>query len=197
MPSDRSVHQLRKLSRFLSLLLRHRPARFPIHMDDQGYADLDEVMHFVRGLPNFRWATYSDIDAVLDLPGRQRFERVRQEDGPTLIRALYGHTAVRPTYEPAEPPPVLYHGTAPETVPAIRRDGLHPMERQYVHLSVDAETARRTGLRHAGDAVVLEIDAAAAHDAGIAFYHPVEEIFLCDHVPPDYIRHRSPKAADR
>lgn len=195
MTTDRSTHQLRKLSRFLSLLLRHRPARFPVHLDPQGYADLDEVMHFVRGLPNFRWATYSDINAVLELPGRQRFERIRQEDGPTLIRALYGHTAVRPTYEPAEPPPVLYHGTAPETLPAVEREGLQPMERRYVHLTVDPETARRTGLRHAGDAVVLEIDAAAAHADGIPFYHPVEEIYLCDHIPPPYIRRKGSKAS--
>ena len=191
MTSDRSPHQLRKLSKFLSLLLRHRPARFPIHLDPQGYATLDEVMHFLRGLPNFRWATYSDIDAVLAMPGRQRFERVRREDGSPVIRALYGHTAVRPTYEPAEPPPVLYHGTAPDAVPAIRRDGLLPMARQYVHLTVDPETARRTGLRHAADAVVLEIDAAAAHEAGIAFYHPVAEIFLCDRIPPEYVRSTS------
>ncbi len=188
MPPDRSTHQLRKLSRFMSLLLRHRPARFPIHMDAQGYADLDEVMHFVRALPNFRWATYADLDAVLELPGRQRFERVEQTDGPTLIRALYGHTAVRPTYEPAEPPSVLYHGTAPDSLPEIERDGLHPMERRYVHLTVDAETARRTGLRHAGDAVVLAVDAEAAHADGIVFYHPVAEIYLCDHVPSAYVR---------
>jgi putative RNA 2'-phosphotransferase len=188
MPPDRSTHQLRKLSRFMSLLLRHRPARFPIDLDAQGYADLDEVMHFVRALPNFRWATYRDVDAVLDLPGRQRFERVREADGPTRIRALYGHTAVRPTYAPAAPPAVLYHGTDPETLPAIERDGLRPMDRQYVHLTVDVETARRTGLRHAGDPVVLAVDAEAAHADGVVFYHPVAEIYLCDHGPSVYIR---------
>ena len=192
MTSDRSTHQLRKLSRFLSLLLRHRPARFPLQLDAQGYAALDEVMHFVRGLPNFRWATYTDIEAVLALPGRKRFEKVEQEDGPTLIRALYGHTAVRPTYEAVEPPPTLYHGTAPETMPAITRDGLRPMERQYVHLTVDPETARRTGLRHTSQPVILKVAAAEAHDAGIPFYHPVTEIYLCDHVPPAYVVTHNP-----
>ena len=194
MNAARRDHQLQTLARFLSMLLRHRPARFPIELDAQGYADLGQVMRILKALPNFRWASRRDIQAVLDLEGAERFELVATPDGDR-IRALYGHTAVRPTYEPAEPPSVLYHGTAPETLPAVEREGLQPMERRYVHLTVDPETARRTGLRHAGDAVVLEIDAAAAHADGIPFYHPVEEIYLCDHIPPPYIRRKGSKAS--
>ena len=34
--TSRREQQLRKLSRFLSMLLRHQPARFPVALDDQG-----------------------------------------------------------------------------------------------------------------------------------------------------------------
>jgi RNA:NAD 2'-phosphotransferase (TPT1/KptA family) len=68
--------RLRKLNRFLALLLRHRSARFPIAIDEDGYADLDVVMHILKGLPNFRWATRADIDTALDLSEHNRFEIV-------------------------------------------------------------------------------------------------------------------------
>lgn len=185
--SRRRELQLRRLSKFLSLLLRHRPARFPIELDAQGYADLDEVMHIVQGLPNFRWATYQDVKSLLDQPGRQRFEIVEDEDGTRRIRALYGHTALRPAYEPVEPPGVLYHGTSPGALDAIRRDGIQPMQRQYVHLTPDPETARSIALRHTPDPVILQINAARAHREGVLFYHPTEEIYLTETVGPRYI----------
>jgi putative RNA 2'-phosphotransferase len=186
----RREHQLRTLSRFLSLLLRHQPVRFPVKLDAQGYADLDEIMHILRALPNFRWATYSDVQAVLDLPGRARFELVdfdQAGSGGARIRALYGHTAIRPDYEPVEPPAVLYHGTAPENVGAIEREGIRPMERKYVHMTTHPATAHRIALRHTQDPVMLKIDAAAAHAAGQRFYHPTDEIYLSDTIPARYV----------
>ena len=196
MNADRAYEmRLRKLSRFLSLLLRHRPARFPIPLDDQGYADLHFVLRILNGLPNFRWASRADVEAVVALPGRRRFEIVADEGGDR-IRALYGHTAIRPTYAPVTPPDVLYHGTAPENLAAIGREGLRPMERQYVHLATTVETARAIArdiaLRHTDAPVILFVDAADAHATGIAFYHPVEEIYLADAVPPVYITRRMP-----
>jgi RNA:NAD 2'-phosphotransferase (TPT1/KptA family) len=68
--------RLSKLNRFLALLLLHRHARFPIPIDEDGYADLATVMRILKGLPNFRWATRADIDAALDLPEHNRFEIV-------------------------------------------------------------------------------------------------------------------------
>ncbi len=75
--------RLRKLNRFLALLLRHRSARFPIPLDEDGYADIEVVMRILKGLPNFRWATRADLDAALDLSEHNRFEIVSNR-----IRAL-------------------------------------------------------------------------------------------------------------
>jgi putative RNA 2'-phosphotransferase len=184
--STRRAYRLRKLSKFLSLLLRHHSPRFPVKMDAEGFAALDDVMRIVQALPNFRWATRADVEAVLALPGRQRFEIVTRETG-VHIRALYGHTALRPAYEPVTPPDTLYHGTVPETLETIRREGLHPMERQYVHLAAEPETARRIALRHTPDPVILKIDARAAHAEGQAFYHPTDEIYLTAYLAPIFL----------
>jgi putative RNA 2'-phosphotransferase len=156
-------------------------------MDAQGFAELDEVMRVVQALPNFRWATRADINAVLELPGRQRFELVTAGTTPR-IRALYGHTALRPEYEPVTPPDVLYHGTAPEMLEHIKREGLQPMERQYVHLTPDRETARSIALRHTADPVILEVDARAAHAEGQSFYHPTLDIYLTELVAPAFLK---------
>ncbi len=180
-------YQLTKLSRFLSMLLRHQPARFPIRLDAQGFADLDEVLHIVHALPNFRWAGLRDIEAVLDLPGRARFEVVETETGTRRIRALYGHTALRPTYEPVDPPEKLYYGAVPEDVDGIRRQGLQPGERQYVHLTSNPDLAREDALRYASEPVVLTIDAAAASAAGMRFYHPADAVYLCEAVLPQFV----------
>lgn len=184
MPENETLtFQQRKLSKFLSLLLRHRPARFPIQLDEAGYADLGEILHILKGLPNFRWAGRADVETVVNAPGRQRFEIQGQR-----IRALYGHTAFRPEYAPVAPPPVLYHGTAPENLAAICTEGLRAMARQYVHLAETPELAREIALRHTTEPVLLRVAAGAAYAAGIAFYHPTEGIYLCETVPPAYIQ---------
>jgi len=187
MTDRRQQARLRRLSKFLSLLLRHRPVKFPIQLDAAGYADLREIMRILKGLPNFRWATRADINAVLDTPGRQRYEIVADADGHERIRALYGHTAIRPTYQAVTPPGVLYHGTAPANLEAIQRTGLKPLARQYVHLATDTETARSIALRHTHEPVILHINAAAAHTAGHSFYHPTANIYLTEKLAPDYI----------
>ena len=90
-------------------------------------------------------------------------------------------------YEPCVPPPLLYHGTSPGALEAIRREGLQPMERQYVHLSPDTETAIRVGDRHDDRPVVLTVRAADAHAAGIAFYRAEETVYLAKCIPVEFL----------
>ena len=116
-------------------------------------------------------------------PGKKRFE---MRDG--RIRALYGHSINRKIAKEATlPPPRLYHGTAPKTAAIIRREGLRPVHRQYVHLSADAETAYQVGRRKAPNPVILGVDAAAARAHGVKLYHGNDTIWLADHVPPAFI----------
>jgi len=61
------------------------------------------------------------------------------------------------------------------------------MRRQYVHLSVDHETAIAVGRRTAPVPVILRVDAAAAARAGIAFYAGNDKVWLADRVPARFI----------
>jgi putative RNA 2'-phosphotransferase len=69
----------------------------------------------------------------------------------------------------------------------IRRDGIRPMRRQYVHLTTNPDLAARVGGRH-GRATILEIEALRASETGLAFYRANESFWLADFIPPEFIR---------
>lgn len=180
------TRRLTKLSKFLALILRHQPERFALPVDEHGWASLSEVLEILNGLPNFRWATRGDVMVVVEEgagDGKRRFE----VEG-NRIRARYGHSLERTiVYDPVKPPATLYHGTSRDALPAIRREGLRSMERQYVHLSPDPETAVRVGARHAGQPAVLAVRAGEAHAAGIEFFEASRAVYLARHVPPQFV----------
>ncbi len=61
------------------------------------------------------------------------------------------------------------------------------MQRQYVHLSTDQDTARSVGQRRAETPVILVVRAREAYAAGVQFYLGNEDIWLSDPVPPEFI----------
>ncbi len=173
----------RRLSKFTARVLRHEPWLYELELDDEGWVPLPEFLSAVRGRKVWRQVGESDLHHMVRVSDKKRYEI---SDG--RIRAFYGHSVARRlSKETAEPPPVLYHGTAPEVVDAIRADGLRPMGRQFVHLSSDAETARQVGRRKARSPVILEVQALPAHLAGVRFYLGNNMVWLADHVPPRFI----------
>ena len=111
-------------------------------------------------------------------------QRFAFDAGGTRIRAQQGHSVeVDLQLLPSVPPAVLYHGTAPVALPAIRHEGLQKMERHHVHLSPDADTARRVGARR-GQPIILTVDAATMPAAGVAFHESGNGVWLVEQVPP-------------
>jgi len=180
---------LTKLSRFLSLMLRHRADDFGLTLDSEGFTDIDAVWaqvekRFGKGF------TQADLDTLLteNEAGKQRFEQRGEQ-----IRALYGHSKVTEIeYEPAEPPEFLYHGTVDKALSAIRKQGLTGQKRQYVHLSTNTERATDVAGRR-GEPILLRIKAKIAHDAGIVFYHPEPKHYLVKTLAPEYIEFPEPE----
>ena len=164
------------MSKRLALALRHQPDRFGLDLDAAGWAPVADV---ARGLG----VSVADIEAAVALPGKKRYEI-----DAGRIRARYGHSIAGEVERPvAEPPPVLFHGTSAAVLPAILREGLRPMRRQYVHLSADRETAVIVGSRRRGEVVVLRVDAAAARAAGVVFRTADDGVWLAGPVPPAYL----------
>jgi uncharacterized protein (TIGR02452 family) len=171
-----------RISKFLSLVLRHDPARIGITLDEAGWTDVDVLLAACarHGVAISR----AQLDEIVATSDKQRY--ALSTDG-TRIRANQGHSvAVELGLAPVPPPETLYHGTVESALPGIREHGLVRRARHHVHLSADHETATRVGGRR-GRPVVLSIRAGAMADAGHVFYRSANGVWLTDHVPPEFI----------
>jgi len=171
------------ISKLMSLMLRHEPAKFGLILDAEGFAPFEEVLAAVQTrLPETAAADLLSIVETLERD-KQRFTIV---DGD--IRANYGHSlADRIAHSTAIPPARLFHGTHAAAVDAILREGLRPMKRQYVHLTPNLDLASRVGAPR-GKPQILEVDATAAHAAGIQFHRANENFWLVNDLPARFLR---------
>lgn len=173
---------LRRTSKFLSLVLRHRPELIGLTLDAQGWAEVDDLLTRLaaHGHPLDR-ATLVEVVATND---KQRF-RLNPEQ--TRIRANQGHSiAVELGYEAKPPPAFLYHGTGQGAVASIWREGLRKQQRHHVHLSSDVATARQVGQRH-GPPYLFRVRAAEMARAGYPFFLSDNGVWLTEVVPVVYL----------
>ncbi|MEU4546272.1 RNA 2'-phosphotransferase [Nonomuraea dietziae] len=174
---DRTV----RISKYLARHLRHDPGAIGITLDAQGWVPIDDLLEAAasHGFP----ITREELSRVVSDNDKQRYA----VEGD-LIRASQGHSvAVDLGLEAVEPPEILYHGTAPRSLGAIKASGLLPMSRQYVHLSADRDTAVRVGARR-GVPVVLVVAAGEMHAGGHEFRVSANGVWLVAAVPPEFLR---------
>lgn len=173
------------LSKFLSLVLRHDPGRIGLTLDARGWVNVDTLLAGLTAEGKF--VTRAQLDSVVHANNKQRF---RISDDGRRIRASQGHSIeVNLGLSPSEPPVRLYHGTAIRSLDSIRKRGILPDCRQYVHLSPDTETAVAVGARH-GKPVVLTVRARDLHAAGHEFFLSENGVWLTDKVPPGFLEAR-------
>ncbi|MDC0715459.1 RNA 2'-phosphotransferase [Nannocystis bainbridge] len=171
-----------RLSKFLSLHLRHDPAGLGLELEAGGWVEVEALL--AACAHKRRPMSRAQLEEIVRTSDKQRFAF---DDTGTKIRANQGHTvAVDLQLVPAMPPPLLFHGTGEQTVAAILREGLLKMRRHHVHLSADAITAHKVGARH-GRPAVLRVDAAGMVAAGFVFFRAENGVWLVEHVPPDYL----------
>ena len=171
-----------KISKFLALILRHKPDAAGVTLDEAGWTEVDGLL---EGMARAGTAiSFEALSEVVEDNNKQRFEF---NADLTKIRARQGHSvSVELGYAPTEPPERLYHGTVPKALAAIRSGGLQKMSRHAVHLSPDLETAKRVGQRR-GQPILLEVRARDLHAAGALFYRTENNVWLTDSVPAAFI----------
>ncbi len=177
--------QLKKrISKFLSLILRHQPEKIGLTLDENGWAEVDDILE--KSKVSF---TYEELVEVVKTNDKQRFAL---NDDRTKIRANQGHSlnTVDLDLQPEIPPAFLYHGTVAKFIPEIRLQGLKKMSRQHVHLSVDRDTAAKVGSRR-GKPVILSIRALDMHNNGHRFYKSENGVWLTDKVIPAFINFKA------
>ncbi|MDB4275021.1 RNA 2'-phosphotransferase [Akkermansiaceae bacterium] len=176
----------KKVSRILSLVLRHDPKSIGLTLDENGWVPLADL---VTGLQkDGKKIDQEIVERVVANSDQQRF--AISEDG-LLIRANQGHSVdVKLELEEKEPPTWLFHGTSLRALTVIEGQGIHKQERDYVHLSADQSTARKCAQRK-GKPVVIEVASKLMHKNGHVFYQADNGVWLTDHIPPDYMNKRA------
>jgi len=173
-----------KISKFLAYILRHHPAKYNLHLDTKGFANLDNVLKALNERFTEQHITIETLKDLINKSNKKRYEIVDD----SKIRALYGHSVDLKIQIPEieDPPDILYHGTTNQFWNIIKKEGLKKAGRQYVHLSEDITTAKKVGKRRTISPVLLKIKVIQALQGGVTFYKS-GDMFLADYIPPKYI----------
>ena len=172
---------LKSTSKYISLILRHKPEAIGISLDEHGWANVEEL---IAGVSRTQPLDMAMLERIVDEDEKQRYSF---NEDKTLIRANQGHSIpVDVELEEVEPPEILYHGTGEKYVDSIDEQGLIPKSRLYVHLSPDEDTAKKVGQRH-GKPVIYTVRSGEMYRNGISFYRSVNGVWLVKAVPVKYL----------
>lgn len=168
-------------SKYLALILRHKPQEAGITLDEHGWAYVPDL---IRGVSKTHKLNVKMLEEIVSTDSKNRYSF---NEDHSLIRANQGHSIkVDVELAQADPPAILYHGTAEKYLPSIKKEGLIPKSRLYVHLSTDQETARKVGARH-GKPMVLAVDSKAMQQDGYKFFLSQNGVWLTKAVPVEYL----------
>ena len=171
------------ISRYMSLILRHKPQVIGITLDEHGWASVDDLINGIaKNNPGF------NVEILKEIVETDNKQRYSFNSDMTLIRANQGHSIqVDVELEEKEPPEYLYHGTGEKYVSSIDKIGLIPKSRLYVHLSKDVDTAESVGRRH-GKEVVYQVNTGRMYRDGHKFYLSANGVWLTKEVPVEYLK---------
>ena len=172
---------LKETSKFISLILRHKPETIGITLDEHGWANVDEL---IAGIAKTHPIDMAILEQIVAEDEKQRYSF---NEDKTLIRANQGHSIpVDVELEEKQPPEILYHGTGEKYVSSINEQGLIPKSRLYVHLSKDEETAVKVSQRH-GKPVIYKVKSGEMYNDGYKFFRSVNGVWLTKSVPVKYL----------
>ena len=191
-------------SKFISLILRHKPEAIGITLDEHGWADVRELIDGINQSEGHKL----DMEILEEIVRTDEKQRYSFNEDHTLIRANQGAVVQWTTLrsrstdragrrdhsipvdvelEEKTPPDILWHGTGEKYVASIDAQGLIPKSRLYVHLSSDRETAKKVGSRH-GRPVIYQIDCRQMASDGYRFFESANHVWLTKEVPAKYLK---------
>lgn len=169
-------------SKFLSLVLRHKPEIIGIHLDSAGWVSIPEL---IAGMNAYgKGITNLELTKLVIKETRYTIDNFTNK-----IRANHGHSipGINLGLEDKVPPFVLYHGTCERSAKDIYEDGeIKPMKRNDVHISSNYWKAYEVGSRH-GQPVVYGVLAGKMWQDGFVFYHSDDDVWLTNSIPTKYL----------
>lgn len=172
-----------KISKYLSKHLRHQPERIGLELLPGGWVKVQQLLAATS--QNGFDISLSELTQVVASNDKQRFSF---DDSGDLIRANQGHsTDVDLQLTVRTPPAILYHGTHTQAVTEILKTGLQKMSRHHVHLTTNLSVAHDVGGRR-GKSIIIGVNAVLMESNGHNFYCTANDVWLVDHVPPEYLK---------
>lgn len=173
-----------KLSRFISLILRHQPQSAGIELEYNGaWADTKKLIDGINRTGKYK----IDMEILEKIVAEDDKQRYSFSEDKSKIRANQGHSVdVNMGFTEKVPPEILYHGTAERFADSILAEGLKKMTRQYVHLSADEETASKVGVRH-GKLRIFKVLSGEMYRQGYKFYCSDNGVWLTNNVPANFL----------
>lgn len=176
------ANNLAKLGKFISLVLRHSPETIGLKLDENGWADVEELISGMN--KKGRRINYDTLNEIVETNNKKRYEF---SEDHKRIRACQGHSIdVDLELKPVQPPEFLYHGTAVQNLSVIKADGIKKIKRQYVHLSEDHDTAYNVGSRH-GKAYIIKVLSGEMYRNGKNFYISKNNVWLSEDIESKYL----------
>ena len=178
-----------KLSKKIACVLRHKPESAGLKIDKHGWVSVSELIKALS-------TDMETLEKIVAFNDKKRF--IFSED-KLRIRACQGHSIkVDVELKEAVPPKYLYHGTLLKNGKSIEKEGLRPMNRLYVHLSTDIDTAWQVAKRRksADGYVIYRIDTEAMIKNGCKFYQAENGVWLTKIVPPSCMEEISCESTD-
>ena len=174
---------LNKTSKFIALILRHKPETIGISLNEHGWANVHELIDGI----NATGKHHIDMTSLEEIVRNDEKQRYLFNEDKSLIRANQGHSIdVNIAFQELPPPEILYHGTSSKNLDSIFQTGINKGNRLYVHLSKDIPTAEKVGARH-GTPVILSVSSLAMYNDGYRFYLSDNGVWLTEFVPVKYI----------
>lgn len=181
--------QKQRFSKFLSLILRHKPEEVGLKLMENGWVDLDKLINAINSSDKSEYKV--DIQLIEEIVAEDEKGRYSISPDGKMIRANQGHSIkdLVMNYKEVpldELPNILYHGTSKDNYDKIIESGtIKPMSRQLVHLSKDIETASKVGNRH-GKLELLAIKTKRLAMDGHKIFISENGVYLVDEVPVRY-----------
>lgn len=173
--------ELKNKSRYLSLLLRHKPEKENLFLDEKGYVQVSELLSKLN-------LSMNELEWIVDNNDKKRFSF---NENKTKLKANQGHSInIQLELKKIVPPNILFHGTTISNQNFIMKSGLKKMSRHHVHLTDNQATAHDVGIRYAkynNKVWIVVVDAMKMYNDGYEFFKTENNVYLTDHVPCNYI----------
>ena len=176
----------KKVSIYLSYVLRHKPEDLQLDMDIRGWVPVLQLIGNMNKFTEYKITEDELIQIVEeDSKGRYRFNEDKSK-----IKACQGHSIewIEPELEYIAPPEYLYHGTTTEALEKIMDSGsISKMSRHAVHMQASKDKAWQSATRWHKEPVILKIKAGLMCNVGYKFGKTENDVWCTESVPTSFI----------